>query len=363
MSFAPHHHHFDLAAARARFDAFWRGGLVDRPPVSMWVDHGDVTPGPVVHHATLRDQWMDVDFQVERALAGLQTFPSWGDTIPSFSPNLGPNLTATLSGVNLEFGEITSWCDHTLADISEWEGFIATPPNFDNIYWQTIERMITRAAERFPPECIIAMPDLHGNFDILADVRGPENLCLDLVDDPDLVIRAVRHASQGYRAAFQRMHQRLSGLGQPSTTWALYLHDGPAYVPSCDFWCLVSEEVGREIIAPLIEYEMAPLERSIFHLDGPQALRHLDTVLKLPRLNALQWVYGDGQGRAMDWLHVYRRSLDAGIATQILALDAEDALATLEALGPRGLWFQVCTPLPNDDAAIAFLDAINRLSR
>ncbi|MCC6416184.1 MAG: hypothetical protein IT582_09770 [Opitutaceae bacterium] len=359
----PHRHHFDLTAASARFDAFWRCGLADRPPVSLWVKHDGPAPGPVSHHPTLREQWMDVDFQVERALARLQTVPSWGDTIPSFSPNLGPNLTATLFGVNLEFGEITSWCDHTLADISEWERFLQTPANFDNIYWQTIERMITRAAERFPSDYIIAMPDLHGNYDILSDLRGPENLCLDMVDDPDLVMRAVRHASQGYREAFQRMHQRLSGLGQPSTTWAVYLHDGPAYVPSCDFWCLVSADVGREMIVPLIEFEMAPLERSIFHLDGPQALRHLDSVLRLPGLNALQWVFGDGQGRAIDWLHIYRQALDANIAVQILAVDAADALATLRALGPRGLWLQVCTPLDNDAHAAEFLDAVAAASR
>lgn len=253
-------------------------------------------------------------------------------------------------------------CQHTLSETADWEKFIQTPPNFDGIYWRTIEQMITRAAERFAGRFYVAMPDLHGNFDILAGLRGPEELCLDLVDEPALVRRAVQHASRGYREAFRRLHHQLTALGQPGTTWTNYLHNGPAYVPSCDFWCLVSKEIGNDLIIPAIAFEMEPLERSIFHLDGPQALQHLDSTLRLPGLNALQWVYGAGHGRASDWLHIYRRALDAGKGVQILAEDARDAVEVLRALGPRGLWLCVGKPFPNIDRAAEFLDEVHRLS-
>jgi len=58
--------------------------------------------------------------------------------------------------------------------------------------------MITLAAERFAGRYYVAMPDLHGSFDMLAGLRGPENLCLDLVDDPELVRRASMHAVRAY---------------------------------------------------------------------------------------------------------------------------------------------------------------------
>lgn len=355
-------HTFDLTAAGERFDSWWHGDCADRPPVSLWVQHLPPPTPPAGRHATLRDRWMDVEFQVERSLAQLEAHPTWGDTVPAYFPNLGPNLTATLYGVELEFGENTSWCNHILQEPAEWERFLQTAPNFANPYWQTIEQMITCAHERFSRGHYIAMPDLHGNFDILSDLRGPEALCLDLVDEPDLVQRAARHAAEGYREAFLRLHQRLTALSQPSTTWTIYLHHGPAYVPSCDFWCLVSTAVARQHIVPILELEMAPLDRSIFHLDGPQALRHLEAVLELPGLNALQWVYGYGHGRASDWLHVYRQALDAGISVQIIAEDADDALHVLRALGPRGLWLQIGHPFPDQAAAGDFLDAVQRLS-
>ncbi|RFC46517.1 MAG: hypothetical protein DUW69_001682 [Verrucomicrobia bacterium] len=358
----PPAHRFIPEVARARYEAWWRCARVDRPPVSLWVKTPHPLRAPRSTHATLRERWLDVEYQVDCALTGLETNPILGDTAPSYLPNVGPDLTSTLFGAELVFGENTSWCQHTVPETADWERFIATPPDFDNVYWRTIDAMITRAAERFEGRYYVAMPDLHGSFDILAGVRGPENVCLDLMDEPELVRRASLHASHAYVEAYRRLYQRLTALGQPSTTWCSYLHTGPAYIPSCDFWCLVSKEIAQEYVRPTIELEMAPLERSIFHLDGPQALHHLDLMLSLPGLNAVQWVFGSGHGPAAKWIDVYRRCLAAGKALQILADDPADALTVLRELGPDGLWLTICTPFANTDEATDFLDTVHRLS-
>ena len=358
----PRNYHYNEAASFARFEAWWDGGRLDRPPVSLWVDTKRSPRAPQSTHPTLRERWLDVDFQVESALAQLEINPRLGDTVPAWMPNVGPDLTSTLFGAELIFGENTSWCQHAVHRIEDWERFITTPPDFDNLYWQTIDAMITRAVSRFGSRFHIAMPDLHGSFDMLAGLRGPENLCLDIMDEPELVRQASIHASKGYVEAFRRLYLRLSALGQPSTTWCNYLHTGPAYVPSCDFWCLVSKPVAADLVRPTIEMEMAPLERSIFHLDGPQALHHLDLVLQLPRLNAVQWVYGAGHGPATNWGKVYRQIRDAGKAIQVIAEDPADALTVLHELGPDGMWITVGQPFANQNQAIDFLDAVHAAS-
>lgn len=351
-------HHFNHATAAARFDAWWQGGLVDRPPVSLWVENPPSPQAPRSTHATLRERWLDVDFQVESAFAYLEANPCLGDTVPAWMPNAGSDLTSTLFGAELLFGEDTSWCQRHVNTTADWEHFIAMDPNFNNEYWRTVEAMIERAVERFDGRYYVAMPDLHGSFDMLAGIRGPENLCLDIVDEPELVRRASLHASRGYVTAFQRLHHRLTELGQPSTTWCNFLHDGPAYVPSCDFWCLVSRPVADDLIRPTLELEMTPMERSIFHLDGPQALHHLDLMLALPGLNAVQWVYGDGHGAAARWIETYRQIRQAGKAIQVLAKDAADALTVLRELGPEGMWISVGQPFANQALACEFLDAV-----
>ncbi len=358
----PRNHYFTHAAASARYEAWWNCSRLDRPPVTLSVESKRSLRTPRSTHATLRERWLDVEFQVECALAALETNPCLGDNVPSYLPNVGPDLTSTLFGAELVFGETTSWCQHTVPEAADWERFIATPPDFNNPYWKAIDDMITLAAERFAGRYYIAVPDLHGSFDMLAGLRGPENVCLDLLDEPELVRRASQHATRAYVEAYRRSYQRLTSLGQPSTTWCSYLHTGPAYVPSCDFWCLVSREIAEDFIRPTIEQEIAPLERTIFHLDGPQALHHLDLVLRLPRLNAVQWVFGAGHGPAANWLGVYRRCLRAGKAVQVLAEDASDALTVLRELGPDGVWLTVSAPFQNADRACEFLDAVHQLS-
>ena len=64
---ASRNHHFSFAAASARYDAWWQGQRLDRPPVSIWVEPRHPASTPRSNHATLRDRWMDPKFQVESA--------------------------------------------------------------------------------------------------------------------------------------------------------------------------------------------------------------------------------------------------------------------------------------------------------
>jgi hypothetical protein len=233
-------------------------------------------------------------------------------------------------------------------------------PDFANLYWRTMEEQTRYALEICDQRFLVGLTDLHGSFDILAALRDPQELCTDLIDCPELVARAAMHVAPGYVEAFRRNYALMAAAGQGSTTWCPLYHPGPCYVPSCDFWCMVSPEVAERYILPTLLVEMEPLERSLFHLDGPDALRHLDLALDLPGLNALQWVFGTGHGPAARWLDVYRRALAKGKAVQVLAESPKDALAVLEALGPRGLWLTVTDGIGSTREAAEFVHAVER---
>ena len=125
---------------------------------------------------------------------------------------------------------------------------------------------------------------------------------------------------------------------------------------------MVSPAIARDLIYPTLVTEMAGLERSIFHLDGPQALPHLDLTLSLPGLNALQWVYGDGHGPAARWLDVYRRARAAGKSLEVTAANAADALTVLRELGPAGVWLIIETPFATAAEAESFLREVARVT-
>jgi hypothetical protein len=344
----------------ARFEAWWVGEIVDRPPVSLRVKSDRQPKLPAKRHATHRARWLDVEFQAESAIAQMEATNYAGDSFPVFNPNVGPEITAALFGCEIEFGETTSWSKPVVRAPDDWNKILARPADFDNIYWHTVERLTDCAIERCQGRYVVGVPNMHGNYDILAGLRGPQHLCMDLVDCPDLLRHAGRHVAGGYVEAYRRSYQKLSAAGFPSTTWCNYLHRGPASILGCDFWCMVSEQAARDMIWPDILLEMAPLERSIFHLDGPQALRHLDLLLECRQLNAVQWVFGAGRGPAARWTDVYRRIRQAGKSVELLAESAEDALAVLDVVGARGVWVRLCRDFDSAGEAEAFLSEVAR---
>lgn len=341
-----------------RFEAWWFGEVIDRPPVTLYVTPSRPYQGPVKEHRSLRERWMDVEYVVESAIAHLERHDFVGDSFPVYWPNLGPEITATLFGCELEFSESTSWSKPVVHRPEDWYRVLEMPPNLDNVYWQTIEHMTDYAIQRSEGRYIVGITDLHGNYDILAALRDPQALCIDLIDCPDLVAQVGRHVAKAFVEAFERSYRKIVAAGFGSTTWLTAYHEGPCYVPSCDFWAMVSAQMAREYILPDILSEMEPLERSIFHLDGPDALKHLPLLLEIPSLHAVQWVYGAGRGPAARWIEVYRQCLQAGKSVQVLAETAQDAMEVLEQVGQKGVWLTVGEAFASVEEAQTFLKAV-----
>jgi hypothetical protein len=337
-----------------RFDAWWNQEVIDRPVITAWVSGTRPARRIDRSHASLRDRWLDVEFNVINALAGIEASDYALDTLPVYMPNVGPELTGTIFGCELEFGEHTSWSKPIIHDPAEWDRVPSIALDFENIYWKTIERMTDLALDIGAGRMLVGTADLHGNFDILASLREPIELCIDVVESPERLKAACAHATRGFNRCFELLWNRIRAKQPISCSWLPYAHCGGAYIPSCDFWCMVGPDDAHALIRPFIEAEIAPLERSIFHLDGPQALRHLDIVLDFKGLNAVQWQYGSGNGPASRWIDVYRRIQSAGKSVLLHARDVDDALACLDQLDPRGLWIMLDTPFEDVASAEAF---------
>ncbi len=124
------------------------------------------------------------------------------------------------------------------------------------------------------------------------------------------------------------------------TNWSGIVSAKKWYVPSNDFSCMISEALFDEVFLPGIAEECRFFEASIYHLDGPNALRHLDRLLAIPELNAIQWVYGAGNGRVSDWMPVYKKVQAAGKGFQLHPEPDELDLIFSE-LRPEGVWLEI----------------------
>jgi hypothetical protein len=95
----------------------------------------------------------------------------------------------------------------------------------------------------------------------------------------------------------------------------------------------------KALFLPDIARQAATLGRAIFHLDGPDAARHVDTLVETPEITAIQYVVGAGHP-ALDKIDVMKRVQAGGKPLQVLC-SFNDVLAVADQLDPAGLCFLV----------------------
>ncbi len=160
---------------------------------------------------------------------------------------------------------------------------------------------------------------------------------MDLFDDPESVVKMAKKLSDAYAYQLQELQRIIDKNHDGCTNWSGLWHEDTWYISSCDLICMISPEMFDSYVAPLLEAEAKMLQgRTIFHLDGPGALKHLDRLLEIPEIAGIQWVYGAGQPSAKHWIDVLKKIQDHGKLIQV-NVEREDIDAVVSALEPEGL--------------------------
>jgi hypothetical protein len=104
-----------------------------------------------------------------------------------------------------------------------------------------------------------------------------------------------------------------------------------------------------------MEMRASEAEKTIFHLDGPDSLKHLDTILSLPWIDAVQALPGAGIPDMLLWLPVYKKIQAAGKSLYIgNSVNEDEARVLLKELRPEGLMVPV--HINSRDRAFKFAD-------
>lgn len=127
----------------------------------------------------------------------------------------------------------------------------------------------------------------------------------------------------------------------------------------CDISCNVSPKAFEELLlAPLVE-SMRMVDNRIYHLDGPGAIPHLDALLNVSELHAIQWVPGYGNTVTMQWIPLIRRIQDKGKGVQVHCLP-EEIESLMAHVRPEGLC--ISTYCRTENEARDLLRLLERLS-
>lgn len=207
---------------------------------------------------------------------------------------------------------------------------------------------------------IVGVTDLHTGADGLVALRGPENLCYDVMDEPEIIKKGVMELLLGFKKIMDELHTLTQKYQKGTTNWMGIWNPEKWYVTSCDFSCMISENMYKELILPELLEEINYLDASMYHLDGPGALKHLDTLLSIEKLKGIQWVYGAGQPTASHWIPVLKKIQKAGKLIQV-DIVPEDLDILLKELEPEGVMYQ--TWCSSEDEAKAILKKVESYNR
>jgi hypothetical protein len=348
----------DYEKSKQRIDAFWEREIIDRPVVqfSLSKPREEQVPLPPAHHATPRDRWLDAGYQAELALASLANHEFLGDSLPVAYPNLGPEVLSAFYGCTIEFGDYgTSWTTPILHDWQAVDSLVFHP---DNFYLRKLREMTDALLAVGRSKFIVGMTDWHPGGDAIAAFRDPQNLAIDMIDHLDDVKALLRRLEADYFRLYDEFYVKLRAAGMPITSWLTLVSDEKYYIPSNDFSIMVSKATFDDVFLPGIVNECRFLDRSIYHLDGPGALRHLDSLLAIPELHAVQWVCGAGREGFGRWIPVYQKCQAAGKGIEVVCSYAELDLI-METLDPHGVYLMM-DGVPSREAA---LDMLKRLEK
>lgn len=334
-----------------RMLAWFQCEILDRPVIQVTapMPPSQCRPLPARQHASLEARWTDAEYLVERADAEIHNTYYAGEAIPLFFPNLGPELLANMLGCDIVFGETTTWSVPLIHTWDEpWRELRIEP---DNRWLRTLLKMTQLGLEVGRGQWITGLTDFHPGGDLLAALRDPQNLCLDLIDCPEKIPELMEVLDPAFYMVYEAQYHLMRQAGQGTTTWLPVYSPGRYYPTSNDFSCMISKQAYDEFFLEELTREWKWLDHSLYHLDGPGAIRHLDSLLAAEDLNGIQWVPGAGSGSAVQWVHLLRRIQAAGKCIHFnVAPDELDAL--MEHLRPEGLMFNLTASCPEEADAI-----------
>ena len=330
----------DWAETKERFIAWWNREPVDRLFLGVMAPRDVMLPAP--DPAMSPDAfYLDANARIAQAENYIDNYQHLGAAYPNASADLGPGSLALYLGSEPGYAWDTVWFYPSPAAVA---GIL---PDYDarNAIWVGHQQVLEQLAAAAKGRYYANIPDLVEGLDIVAALRGTEQLLADLIDNPDWVHACQQRVTDLYFRYYDRCFDicKDEGGGASFTAFQIWA-PGRLSKLQCDFSAMISPAMFDEFELPYLRQMCEKLDYILYHLDGPTAIPHLDSLLSLERLNAIQWVPGDGANNVWheEWYPLYRRILDGGKGLQLHGCYDPDGIDRLvRTFGVRGIYLHI----------------------
>lgn len=260
----------------------------------------------------MEDKYQNPQRIVDRYRYFCQTHAFLGESFPNLNIDFGPGSLASYLGSEIGFKEDTVWFNKCL---DGWDGVPRLTFDPENKWFKKHLQLAKDCQALAGDDFYVDMPDLMENIDVLASLRGAQDILFDLLDEPEMIGERIQEVTDIYYEYYDRFYDVIKDEegGNAYTVFQIW-GPGRTVKLQCDFSAMMSPEDFRKYIQPSLRSQSENVDHVLYHLDGPAAIKHMDALMEIDGIDALQWTSGDAgpDGTLPDWDVIYDKAIAAG---------------------------------------------------
>ena len=297
--------------------------------------HADI-PAPTPYK-DLNQRWFDPQWRAEYLDWYVAHSSLMADMLPVANTQLGPGSLAAILGGVFEGGEDTIWI-HPNPNYTDDIVFNPQHPNY-LLHKELLKACKAKAQGHY----YVGMPDLMEGLDVLAAIKGTDKVLLDTVMQPEVLEHQMQQINDIYFKVFDELYDIIREGDEMAFCYFSSWAPGKMSKLQSDISTMISVDDYRRFVQPFIREQCQKIDYTLYHLDGVGAMHHLDALLEIKELNAIQWTPGVGepQGGSPKWYDLYKKILAGGKSIMACWVTLDELRPLLDNIGGDGVHLEM----------------------
>lgn len=284
------------------------------------------------------EKYLNAEKIVGRYRHFCETHEFLGESFPNMNVDFGPGSLAAYLGADIVFNDDTIWFEPCIDD---WDGQPPFAFREDNPWFKRHMELTKECVALAGDDFYVCIPDLMENLDVIAALRGPMPMIYDLIEEPEEIEARVKQIGDLYFEYYDRFYELVKNQKDQGSAYMVFQiwGEGKTAKLQCDFGAMISPDHFRKFVLDSLKEQASKLEQVVYHLDGPDNIKHLDAILEVEGIDAIQWTSGDAgpDGTLEKWDEIYDKAIAAGksIWVKVYSGEFEDWLTNADRLVKR----------------------------
>jgi hypothetical protein len=279
--------------------------------------------------------WTDGEEILKRNMSAFENTYFLGEAFPLINLNLGAaGHAGYFNNIPYKFAD-TVW----FFPIGDEEELVFSK---DNFFYKTTIAIAQYLCNKNPGEFIVSMPDVCGNIDALAHLRGSENVMIRMATEPEKVKKELEFIQTSWETMIPEVFSivKENNYGGASIGWMGTYAKGLHAQLQSDMSVMLSSAYFDEFVFDELKKQADFLEFPTYHLDGIEQIRHLDKILSIKEIKMIQYTCVAGQPSPLEKLDVLKKIQQSG-KLLLLIIKPEWLKDLLENLSARALFLKI----------------------